>query len=268
MIKKIVSGGQTGADQAALDAAISLGIPHGGWIPKGRKTENGMLPEKYQLREMPTSGYPERTEKNVVDSDGTVILSHGKLAGGSLYTRKMAIKHSRPWIHIDLNQTSEFNAAMILSKWIRGNTINALNLAGPRDSNDPGIYKATAGIIESTVFLLQIGDNAPEGLKPPSMETRVPKTVDDAVSRLTARLSLKDRTTIANMSMGEIGSLRGTLGEYIRNAFGLWSGNEELMASCRFVWKKEIDGKDDAAMVIIRSLWEELRETHRLRVVQ
>ena len=83
MITKIISGGQTGADRAALDVAMAHGIPHGGWIPKGRKTEGGPLPTKYQLQEMPTNSYPERTEKNVVDSDGTLIISHGELTGGS-----------------------------------------------------------------------------------------------------------------------------------------------------------------------------------------
>jgi hypothetical protein len=77
MIKKIISGGQTGADRAALDTAIKLGIPHGGWISKGRKAEDGPLPDKYQLQEMPTDSYPERTEQNVVDSEGTLIISHG-----------------------------------------------------------------------------------------------------------------------------------------------------------------------------------------------
>ena len=93
MIEKIISGGQTGADQAALDAAIKLGIPHGGWIPKGRLTENGPLPpDKYNLIEMPTDSYPERTKKNIRESDGTLILSHGMITGGSEYTQKMALK--------------------------------------------------------------------------------------------------------------------------------------------------------------------------------
>ena len=106
MIKKIISGGQTGVDQAALDVAIDLGIPHGGWIPKGRKTEDGILPAKYQLQEMPTSSYPKRTEKNVLNSGGTLIICHGKLTGGSALTRKMAKKHDRPWLHADMDVLS------------------------------------------------------------------------------------------------------------------------------------------------------------------
>ena len=93
MVKKIISGGQTGADQAALDIAIKLGISHGGWIPKGRLTENGILDPKYQLEEMETTNYNVRTEQNVIDSDGTLIISHGKLSGGSDYTRDMVLRH-------------------------------------------------------------------------------------------------------------------------------------------------------------------------------
>ena len=114
MIRKIISGGQTGADQAALDAAIKLGIPHGGWIPKGRLTENGPLPDKYKLVEMPGTAYVLRTEQNVIDSNGTLIISHGHLSDGSDYTRKMAIKNHRPWLHIDLNKTPAFKAATLI----------------------------------------------------------------------------------------------------------------------------------------------------------
>ena len=94
MIRRIISGGQTGADRAALDVAIKLDMPHGGWIPKGRKTEDGILPRKYHMQEMPTASYPKRTERNILDSDGTLILSRGKLTGGSALTRRLAKKHS------------------------------------------------------------------------------------------------------------------------------------------------------------------------------
>ena len=111
MIKKIISGGQTGADQGALDAAIKYGFPYGGWIPKGRKTEAGLLPDEYKLNEMPSSSYPERTEQNVIDSDGTVIITHGKLSGGSKLTDKLAEKHFRPCLHVNFNKTPAFAAA-------------------------------------------------------------------------------------------------------------------------------------------------------------
>lgn len=106
-ITKIVSGGQTGADVAGLDAAIKLSIPHGGWIPKGRLTEEGALPEKYLLQEMPTASYPKRTAQNVIDSDGTVIFTHGALTGGSALTRKKALQYCKPALLLDLEVITE-----------------------------------------------------------------------------------------------------------------------------------------------------------------
>jgi len=151
MVKKIISGGQTGADQAALDVAIQLGISHGGWIPKGRLTENGMLDDKYHLKEMETANYNKRTEQSVIDSDGTLIISHGKLTGGSEYTRDMVLGHGHPWLHIDLNKTESFQAAKQIKSWLAEHEIEVLNVAGPRASKDPDIYQATVHILK-TVF--------------------------------------------------------------------------------------------------------------------
>ena len=155
MLKKIISGGQTGADQAALDVAIQLGIPHGGWIPKGRITEKGTLPDKYLLREMPDSSYARRTEQNVIDSDGTLIISHGSLTGGSELTLKFAQKHNRPWLHLNLNRMLAVRAAHQMNIWLKKHDIQVLNVAGPRASHDPLIYEATANIIQKAVSMDQ-----------------------------------------------------------------------------------------------------------------
>jgi len=104
MIQKIISGAQTGADRAGIDAAIESGIEYGGWVPEGRKAEDGIVPEKYnKLQEMTRGGYPERTEQNVIDSDGTVIFGYGKLTTGSALTLKLAEQHEKPFRHIDLD---------------------------------------------------------------------------------------------------------------------------------------------------------------------
>ena len=151
MVKKIISGGQTGADQAALDVAIKFGISHGGWIPRGRLTENGSLDDKYHLKEMETTNYNTRTEQNVIDSDGTLIISHGKLTGGSEYTRDMAIRHGRPWLHLDLNKTKSSQAAKQIKHWLAEHEIQVLNVAGPRASKDPAIYTSTKDVLESAL---------------------------------------------------------------------------------------------------------------------
>lgn len=159
MLKKIISGGQTGADQGALDAAIELGIPHGGWIPKGKLTEDGPLPAKYRLKEMPTKSYPKRTEQNVIDSDGTLIISRGPLTEGSAYTQKMALKHARRFLHIDLNEIPVSFAASEIVQWLFENDIEILNVAGPRASKDPEIYDDVKNIVEGICLLGNIKMN-------------------------------------------------------------------------------------------------------------
>jgi len=149
MIGRIISGGQTGADQGALDFAIKHGIRHGGWIPKGRKTEDGILPEKYHLKEMPTTSYPKRTEKNIKVSDGTIIFSRGKLTGGSALTRKIAKQQFKPRLHIDLDKMNEAEAAQSIRVWIDEQGVQMLNVAGPRASKDPGIHDIVMGIFEN-----------------------------------------------------------------------------------------------------------------------
>jgi len=151
-ITKVISGGQTGADRAGLDYAIKHDIPHGGWIPKGRKTEDGKLPERYQLQEMPTGEYRKRTEKNILDSDGTLIVSHGQLSGGSALTRELAKKNKKFWIHIDMQEVTLETAAARLASWIEKNRIGTLNVAGPRASKDPKIYAATLALLEQAVL--------------------------------------------------------------------------------------------------------------------
>ena len=163
MIKKVISGGQTGADQAALDIAIKLDIPHGGWVPKGRLTEDGPLPDKYRMQEMSTPSYPERTEKNVTDSDGTLIFSHGELSGGSRLTQELAGKHGRPCLHINLNTISAFHAAYKIKSWVIENHIEVLNVAGSRLSSDPNIYQAVVDILEAFFYLDMMGDVPFEG---------------------------------------------------------------------------------------------------------
>jgi hypothetical protein len=198
MIQKIISGGQTGVDQAALDVAIEEGIPHGGWIPKGRLTENGPLPEKYLLQEMPTESYPARTEKNVLDADGTLIISNGKLSGGSELTQKVAAKHNRPHLHIDLLRINGFKAAQDITAWIADNQIKVLNVAGPRASKDPRIYDAVRKIITTVLLLDHVQSNIPD---PESAIPGLPGTVDEAVSRLVSELAMKDKAFIARIAL-------------------------------------------------------------------
>ena len=149
MIRKIISGGQTGADRAALDFAILHGIPHGGWVPRGRRTEDGTLLEKYCLEEMPTLDYAQRTEKNVLSADGTLVVSHGYLKGGSALTVFLAEKHRKPCIHADLDEWPAEEAAGRIRRWLQEHRIGVLNVAGPRAGADPKIYRETFDLLEA-----------------------------------------------------------------------------------------------------------------------
>lgn len=146
---KIISGGQTGADRAALDAAIALDLPYGGWLPRGRKTEDGPLPRRYRLCEMATAKYRDRTEKNILESDGTLIVSYGPLTGGSALTEALTLRHDRPCLHLDLAEVRMEQARQAVLQWLRKYDIETLNVAGPRASGEPRIYQAVYQLLLS-----------------------------------------------------------------------------------------------------------------------
>jgi len=258
MINKIISGGQTGADRAALDVAIMFNIPHGGWIPKGRLAEDGPLSLDYQLQEVATGGYQACAEQNVIDSDGTLIFARGKLTGGTDYTRQMVLKHKEHLLHIDLNMAASYDAASLILSWIRIQNIKALNVAGPMASEDYKIYGEIFRILEFA-YVMDKAEKIKSG-KPP-------KTVEEAIESLIKDLSLKDRATIANMEESELNTLDYNLGKYIRHQFGLCSGNNDLMKSCCSIAGRIDVDNDEASSIIITELWKRLKDTHKLRIV-
>jgi len=133
---KIVTGGQTGVDRAALDAAIALGIPHGGWCPKGRLADDGTIPPHYRLTETESPDYAVRTERNVRDSDGTLILCRGSPTGGTELTLRLAERWEKPHLVVDPDRPPDLDAAR---RWLAENRPAVLNVAGPRESQSRGI---------------------------------------------------------------------------------------------------------------------------------
>ncbi|MGA2796937.1 MAG: putative molybdenum carrier protein [Thermoguttaceae bacterium] len=136
LLKKIISGGQTGVDRGALDAAIALGMVHGGWCPQGRQAEDGRIPDCYLLEETDSPDYPVRTERNVLESNATLILYRGQLSGGTLLTFRMAGDHERPCLAVDLDSPIPPGE---IRKWFEAHGVEVLNVAGPRESQSPGI---------------------------------------------------------------------------------------------------------------------------------
>ena len=150
-VQKLMSGGQTGADRAALDWAIANRVEHGGWCPKGRLAEDGAIPSKYHLSETPSADYAERTACNVRDSDGTVVFStRERLTGGSLTALESAIKQSRPYLH--LHAAHGERAGEMLSNWLNDQGIRVLNVAGPRSSEEPMIGEFVKEVLSEALL--------------------------------------------------------------------------------------------------------------------
>jgi len=153
-LRKIVSGGQTGVDRAALDAALAAAAPVGGWCPKGRRAEDGRIPARYPLEETPTQAYEQRTTWNVRDSDGTLIIGPAEPVGGTAFTQAEARRLERPHLHVP---PADAALVSMIRGWGEEHGIRVLNVAGPRASEVEGIYDAAYDIVGD--LLAEGGEN-------------------------------------------------------------------------------------------------------------
>jgi hypothetical protein len=156
MVVQLISGGQTGVDRAALDAALASGFPCGGWCPRGRRAEDGELPARYPLRETSSSHYGQRTALNVRDSDGTLVMSLGAPDRGTALTCRLAGERDKPVLLLDVSTGDPGAAAGAALRWAHGHWLETLNVAGPRESSAPGIYARAFGVMTQLVRLLQL----------------------------------------------------------------------------------------------------------------
>lgn len=147
LVRKIISGGQTGVDRGALIAAIELGIEHGGYCPRGRLAEDGPIDARFQLVETESGAYHVRTEKNVLDACGTLILHRGPIVGGTALTETFALRHQRPCLKIDFSDPQPPVRVEVIRAWLRKLRIQILNVAGPRESSQPGIGEETRQLL-------------------------------------------------------------------------------------------------------------------------
>jgi hypothetical protein len=150
----IISGGQTGADRAALDFAIEFGLPHGGWCPRGRKAEDGPISSRYKLRETPSRRYAQRTERNIRDSDGTLVVSIASEPQGSTrLTLELAQHLGKPVLHVARDDGLDATeAGLQLRKFLREHSIGVLNVAGPRESQEPEIAEFVANVLRGALL--------------------------------------------------------------------------------------------------------------------
>jgi hypothetical protein len=148
LVYRIISGGQTGADRAALDWAIRNRVPHSGWCPRGRKAEDGVLPAKYKLRETESTDYRQRTRKNVIDSDGTLVVNLRMFEGGTLKTMQYAKSLGKPHLVLQLDVGAGDENIRQFLNWLQRESIATLNVAGSRKSKRPGIYALANELLE------------------------------------------------------------------------------------------------------------------------
>jgi hypothetical protein len=146
---RIVSGGQSGVDRGALDAALALSFPCGGWCPEGRLAEDGPIPERYPVVELAGAGYRARTRRNVLDSDATLIIAFGALTGGTLATLRDCRLLAKPHLVIDASATDPAAAAGKARSFVEANGIRVLNIAGPRESDRPGACNYAQAVIRT-----------------------------------------------------------------------------------------------------------------------
>ena len=159
---KIVAGGQTGVDRAALDWAIAQGVRHGGWCPKGRRAEDGIIPRRYRLKETHSPAYHVRTRWNVRESDGTLIISASqRIGGGTKRAAEFAASLKKPVLHLTM-KTGATRAAERLDRFIALRRIHVLNIAGPRDSEEPGLGQFVQDILTRSRLLARAHQRSPK----------------------------------------------------------------------------------------------------------
>ena len=148
-LEKIVSGGQTGVDRGALDAALAAAFPCGGWCPEGREAEDGRIPDRYPVSVLPGADYVKRTRQNVIDSDATLVIHFGELTGGTLMTVEFCERYGKRVLVLDGNVESPNVAASKAAAFVRSNKIRTLNVAGPRESGHAGARAYAERVIGS-----------------------------------------------------------------------------------------------------------------------
>lgn len=274
MIKKIISGGQTGADQAALDIALKFNIDHGGWIPKGRLTEKGPLPLQYELLEMDTASYAGRTKKNIQESDGTLLISKGRLSGGSLLTKNLAGELEKPFCHIDLVRIEEFEAALIINSFLLENKIEILNVAGPRLSHCPGIYEDVKSILEVALYLMYL-DKHEYNLKEQGIDfseldinSQPFSTIEKAAGQIESDFSIRQKVFIARLEDSKIGLLYFELLDYIKYRFGLDTHEHFLLNRIHHNSDSKNMTVEDTVMKIIKCLKQSLEKNYTLKIIK
>ena len=266
MIERIVASGKAGVAAVALDVAIKLGLDHHGWC-----RDDDPVPDKYRLERIKGGSLGEVVERAVAAAQGSLYIIGSENVSFQLETtRKIAFRLNKPLLILNLSRETGFSASQRIAVWITENQIRVLHVDGEGDSTPASV----ANLLEAAFFMTMMETAIP--LSPGSVMDQAPmeppatavQTVEAAVDHLEGTLSLKHRATIANMAAAELVSLHARLGEYIYRKFDLFTADSGLLTDCRRRSGRWDLPPTDAAAVIIRSLWDRLRATCRIRIVK
>lgn len=262
MIVKIVTSGQVGVEQAAIEAAGRMELPCSGQ-PSGWDAKLGP---------MAADQWAATVEENALAADGTLLFRTAKLPDFFRVIQRKIVASADAWLEIDLGQIAGFRAAEKISGWIVAKKIRVLHVSGSAESENSSLQRGIADVLEAVTYLLMMTENPSGFSRTPRLRAAerrdLPTTVAAAVDHLDRHLPLKDRVLIANMTEKELPGLTVALGDYIKETFGLYVGNDDLMTACRFYLRRASVSPDEAAFAILRALWLKLEQSLRLRVVK
>ena len=274
MIDKIVVSRKSGLTLAALNLAVKLGLATGGWS----RADDPEFMQSFGLEPVAKEPPSSALDRSIAASHGALYFIQGNANGASLQYekfRRCVTRMDQPRLDIRINEKSGFGAAQTIAAWIAENQIRTLYLDGECDEQgQEAAVKGIADILEAAYFLAMAtpGRYSPKGSRSgPEKRPRPglqPETLEAALDYLEKELALKDKATIANMTLAELNGLDATLGSYILRHFDLSSKDSKLLAECRLISGKGDQSSEGAAATIIEKLWERLRATCRLRVVK
>ena len=264
IINKIISSGGSAAESAVLDTAIRLKIPYEGYTHERSMLDSSRISNRYKLWNQQFDSVKDLHEANLNISNGTLVFTRCAPAENLIWLIRYAEKYDHPCLHIDFEKTTPLQAAFKINVWCKRELISKLHVTG--SAADDGIYEMVSACMHSAFMLGK--EEYPILEKPPAAKKPLPRTVAEAVEHLIEKLPLKDKVQIANMIASEVGELNLTLGNYIRNKFDLWAGNDKLRWSCAREAGRKIEDPDQASAVIISRLAIELEKTHKLRTIR
>lgn len=264
LFKKIISSGTPGAESAALDVALKLDIPCGAFDAQGLLIDGNRLIQSYKPINKAFQATPSDNHEDLNHSDGTLVFTFGVLTGYLDYLYVHALTHTKPFLHIDFNETTEKNAALRINLWVAEHVPACVHVSGMNLDDDSRIYQAVFDTMYRTLALGRGASSKTD--KASATQNAIPKTLKEAVAILIDEIAIKDSVRIAGMTPSQVTMLNIGLGRYIRNRSGLWAGNKALMTSCARAAGLDAIHEDQASAIIIKMLAATLSKSHRIRI--